>query len=153
MRLAHGSDIQGHNPILASKTLATDGPEEMPAIATAVVPPGQQGRFVGIEEAAAAAMSRLALRECRTLEISLHGAATEPDLVRDRLQRPALSMGGPDLQVTGHPLRPPRRGKGYRSCRWLLRGKRHGGEAGSDGRESGIVQRRGHGDALSLDTR
>jgi hypothetical protein len=66
--LAHASDIQGHNPILAPKALATDHTEEMRAIATPTIPPGQEGHFVGIKEATVAAMSRLALRKRRALE-------------------------------------------------------------------------------------
>ncbi len=148
MGLAHASDIQSHNTILALKTLAADRPEEMPAIATAVVPPGQEGRFVRIEETAAAAMSRLALGECRILEVALHGAATEPDLVRNGIEGPALPMLRPDLLVAGHPLRPPRGGERRRPCGRLLRRERHGGEAGAGGRVGGIMQRRGHGCAL-----
>jgi hypothetical protein len=59
--LAHASDIQGHNPILAPKTMAADRPEEMRAMATAIVPPCQESRFVRIEETAVTAMPRLAL--------------------------------------------------------------------------------------------
>src|SRR5262249_61268662 len=73
LRLAHASDIQRDNPILAPKPLVADRPEEMPAIPTAVVPPGQEGRFVGIEEAAATVMPRLPLRERRALQIPLYG--------------------------------------------------------------------------------
>src|SRR5919109_5294746 len=65
LRLAHASDVQRDNPILALKTLVADRPEEMPTVPTAVVPASQEGRFVRIEQAAAAAMSRLALRKRR----------------------------------------------------------------------------------------
>jgi hypothetical protein len=53
-------------------------------------------------------MARLALRECWTLEIPVYGAPTEAHLLCDGIQRPALPMGGPDLLVGGHPLRPSR---------------------------------------------
>src|SRR5262249_50770883 len=102
--LAHASDIERHNPILTLKALATDGPEEMGAIATPAVPPGEEGGFVGIQNTAVAAMPRLALRKRRALEVPLHGAPTEPDLVRDGVQRPALPMGGPDLVIVGPPV-------------------------------------------------
>jgi hypothetical protein len=67
---------------LAPKALTTNGTEEMRAIPTPEVPPGQEDGFTRIEETAVAAMPRLALGKCRVLEIALHGAPTEPDLVR-----------------------------------------------------------------------
>ena len=76
------------------------------AIPTPAVPPGQEGGFVRIEEAAVAAMPRLALGKRRALEVALHGAPTEPDLLRDGIQRPALLMVGPDLLVVGPPAGP-----------------------------------------------
>lgn len=75
-------------------------------------------------------MSRLALGKRRVLEIALYGAPTEPDLVRDRIQGPALPMVRPDLFVVGHPLRPPNGSKGHRPCGRLRRRKRHGGDIG-----------------------
>ena len=83
----------------------------MPAIPTSAIPPSQEGGFVRIEDAAVAAMPRLALGERRALEVALHGAPTEPDLVRNGVQRPPLPMGGPDLLVGRHPLGPPRGGE------------------------------------------
>jgi hypothetical protein len=107
LRLAHASDIQGHNTVLAPKTLATDGPEEMRAIPTPIVPPGQEGRFVRIEEAAVAAMPRLALGKCRALKIPLDGAPTEPHLLGDGVQSPPLLVISPDLVILGPPLGTP----------------------------------------------
>jgi hypothetical protein len=99
--LAHASDIQGHNAILASKAVAADGPEEMRTIPTPAIPTSQGGGFVRIEEAAVAAMQRLALGKRRVLEIALHGAPTEPDPMRNGIEGPALPMVHPDLLVAG----------------------------------------------------
>jgi hypothetical protein len=151
--LAHASDIKSHNPLLAPKPLAADRPEQTPAIATAVVPPGQEGRFVWVEETAATAMSRLALGERRALEVAPHGAATEPDLVRDRVQRPALPMVAPDLLVGGHPLGPPGGGDGQRPYGGLWGCERYGGEARGIGRVCRIVHGRRHTGVLGMDAR
>ncbi len=86
MGVAHASDIERHNPILALKTLAANRPEEVPAIPTPTIPPSQEGRVVRVEEAAVTTMPRLALGERRALEVPPHGTPTEPDLVRDRVQ-------------------------------------------------------------------
>ncbi len=86
----------------------------MRAIPTPTIPPGQESGFVRIEETAVAAMPRLALGKRRALEVALHGAPTEPDLIGNRIQGPALSMVHPDLLVVGHPLGPPRGGEGRR---------------------------------------
>ena len=79
-------------------------------------------------------MPRLALGERRALEVALHGAPTEPDLVRNRIQSPALPMVRPDLLVVGHPLGPPRGGEGRGPCGRLRGRERHGGEVGAGGR-------------------
>jgi hypothetical protein len=153
LRLAPASDIQGHEAILAPTALAADGPEEGPAVATAVVPPGQEGRFVGLEEAAVAAMPWLALGKCRALKIPLHGAPAEPDLVRNRVQGPALPMLRPALLILGHPRGPPCGGEGRGPCGRLRRGERHGGEVRGRCSVVGIVPgRRGRG-VLGLDQR
>jgi hypothetical protein len=111
-------------------------------MATPTIPPGQEGGLVRIEEAAATAMARLARGEHRALEVPPHGTPAEPDLVRDRVQRPALPMVAPDLLVGGHPLGSPRGGE--RQCPGgRLRGReRHGAEAGPEGRGGGIVHGR-----------
>ena len=101
MGLAHAPDRQSDDALLTPKALAADGPEAMPAMATAVVPPGQEGGFVGIAEAMAAAMPWLAFRKCRALEVALHGAPTEAHLLRDGVQRPPLLMIRPDLGRRG----------------------------------------------------
>ena len=124
MGLAHASDIESHNAILTLKALAADRPEEMRAIPTAAIPSGQEGSFVRIEEAAATAMSWLALGERRALEVALHGAPTEAHLLRDRVQRPPLLMIPPDLVILGPPLGPPLAGQAYRCGGRLRRGRR-----------------------------
>jgi hypothetical protein len=151
--LAHASDIQGHNPILTPKTLAADGSEEMRAIPTPAVPPGQEGGFVRIEQAAVAAIPRLVLGERWALEVALHGAPTEPDLVRNRIQGPALPMGRPDLLVLGHPLGPPRGGEGRDPCGRLRGGERHGGEVRDRCSVFGIVHGRRRTGVLGIDQR
>src|SRR2546426_7700499 len=110
----------------------------MRAVPTPAVPTGQEDGFVRIEDTAVAAMSRLALGKRRALEIPLHGAPTEPDLVRHRIQGPALPMVRPYLRVAGHPLSPPGGGEGHSPCGRLLGRERHGGEAGDGGRVYGI---------------
>ena len=107
MGLAHTSDIERHNPVLAPKPLAANRPEEMRAIATPTLPSSEEGGFIGIEEAAVAAMSRLALRKCGALEVALHGAPTQAHLLRDGVQRPPLLMIRPDLVIMRPPLGPP----------------------------------------------
>jgi hypothetical protein len=140
--LAHASDIQRHNAILALKALAADRPEEVPAVPTAIVPPGQEGGFVRIEEAAAAAIPRWALGERGALEIPLHGAATAPDLLGNGIQRPALPMIAPALLVDGQPLRPPRSGAGHLPA-WRVVGaqaaRRRSGRRGRWGHARGVV--------------
>jgi hypothetical protein len=101
----------------------------VPAIATAIVPPGQEGRFVRLEEAAATTMPRLTLRKRRALEVPPHGTPTEPDLVRDRIQRPLLPMDGPDLLAGRHPLDPTRGGEGHGPGGGLWGREWHGGQA------------------------
>ena len=142
MGLAHASDIESHNPILALKPLVADRPEEMPAIPTPTIPPSQEGGFVRVEEAAVTTMPRWALGERRALEVPPHGTPTAPDLVRDRVQRPALPMVAPDLLVGGHPLGPPGGGEGYCPCGWLRGRERHGGKGGDGGGVCGIVHGR-----------
>jgi hypothetical protein len=128
--LAHAPDLEGDKAILAPQPLATDHTKEMRAIPTPAVPPGQEDGLVRIEATAVAAMPRLALRKRRALEIALHGAPAEPDLVRHRIQGPALPMGAPDLLIAGHPRGPPRRGKGHRPCGRRRGRERHGGNTG-----------------------
>lgn len=153
MGLTHAPHIQGHNPILALKPWATNGPEEMPAVATSTIPPSQEGGFVRVEEAAVTGMPRVALGECRALEVSPHGTPTEPDLMCHRVQRPPLPMVGPDLLVGHHPLRPPRGGEGRRPWGRLRGRERHSGDAEASGSRGGIVQRRGRGGGLGIDPR
>ena len=90
MGLAHASDVQGHNAILASKALTTNCTKEMRAIPTPAVPTGQEDSFIRIEKTAVAAMPRLALGKRRALEIALHGAPTDAHLLRDGIQGPPL---------------------------------------------------------------
>ena len=66
--LAQAPDIQRHNAVLTPKPLVADHVEERPTIATAMVPAGQERRFVRIEEAAVAGMHRLAIGKRRALE-------------------------------------------------------------------------------------
>jgi hypothetical protein len=101
---------------------------------TPVVPAGQEGGFVRVQEAAAAAMARLALGERGALQIPRHGAPTEPHLLGHGLQGPALPMGGPDLLVDRHPLRPPRGTKGCCPGGGLWGREWHGGKARGGGR-------------------
>jgi hypothetical protein len=114
LRLAHASDVQRDNAILALKALAADRPEEMPAIPTPAIPASQEHGFVRIGNAAVAAMPRLALRKRRALEIALHGAPTEAHLLRDGVQRSPLLMIRPDLVIMGPPSGTPLAGQ---SCR------------------------------------
>jgi hypothetical protein len=151
--LTQAPDIQGHHPIVAPKALATDGPEEMRAIPTAAVPPGQEGRLVRVEEAVVAARARWALGERRALEVPPHGTPTEACGLRDGVQRPPLRMIGPDLMIMGPPSGPSLAGQACRRGGRLGRGEWHRGEAGAGGRVGGVVQRRGHGAALGIDPR
>jgi hypothetical protein len=151
--LAHAPDIQGYDAILAPKALAADRPEEMRAIPTPAIPPGQEGRFVRIEETAVAAMPRLALGKRRAPEIPLHGAPTEPDLSGNRIQGPALPMVRPDLLVASDPLYPPRGGAGHCPCGWLLGREQHGGATGGRGWAGGIVHGCWCRDVLGIDAR
>ena len=59
--LGLAADRPRHNPVLASNPLAADRPEAVLAMPTAVVPAGQEGRCVGIQEPEVAAMPRWAL--------------------------------------------------------------------------------------------
>jgi hypothetical protein len=151
--LVHTPDIQGHNAVLALKPLAADRPEEMGAIPTPAVPPGQESRFVRIEEAAVAGMHRLALGTRRALEVPLHRAPTEADLRGDGIEGPSLLMGSPDLLVVRSALGAPLAGQSCRRGGRRWRGERHRGGAGVGGRGGRVVQRRGHGDALGMDPR
>jgi hypothetical protein len=111
---------------VAVKALSADCTEELRTIPTPAVPTGQEDGFVRIEDAPVAVMPRLALEKCRGLEIPLNNAPTEPDLVRHRIQGPALPMIRPNRLVAGHPLVPPKGGKGHRLDRRLLWRERHG---------------------------
>jgi hypothetical protein len=142
LRLAHASDLQGHHTILAPKALATDGPEEMRAITTPAVPPGQEGGFVRIKEAAVAAMPRRALGKRRALEVALHGVPTEANLRRHGVQRPTLRMLRPDLVIMGPPSGAPLAGPSGRCGGRLGRGERDRGGLGSGRRTGRIVHRR-----------
>jgi hypothetical protein len=140
--LAHAPHVQGHDAILATKTLAADRAEEMRPIATPAVPTGQEGGFGGIEEAPVAVMPRLALGKRRALKIPRHGTPTDPDMVRHRVQGPALPMVRPALLVASHPLSPPSEGEIHRSGGRRLGRERHGRDTQGRGRASGIVHRR-----------
>ena len=85
-------------------------------------------------------MPRLALGERRALEIALHGAPTEPDLLRDGVQRPPLPMVRPDLLIVGPPLGPPLAAPGV-PPRWTTAGGASGTveRLGAGGRVGGIV--------------
>jgi hypothetical protein len=67
LRLAHAPDVQSDNAILATKTLITDGAEEVRPIPTAPVPAVQEQRFIGIETAAIA----ISYRGCRSGKVGL----------------------------------------------------------------------------------
>jgi hypothetical protein len=126
LRLAHTPDMEGHHATLAMKALSADRTEEMRPIPTPAVPTGQEDSLLRIEDAPVAVMPRLALGKCRGLEISLDNTQSEPDLVRHRIQGPALPMIRPNLLVAGHPLGPSKGGKGHRPGRRPLWRERHG---------------------------
>lgn len=107
LRLAHVSDIERHNAILAPKALAADHPDAMGTIPTPVIPPGQESGFVRIEKTVVAAMSGLAIGERRALAGPLPSAPTDDDPVGNRLGSPALLMIGPHLLVVRPPPGPP----------------------------------------------
>ena len=152
LRLTHAPDIQRHNAILALKALATDGPEEMGAIPAPAVPPGQEGRFVRIEEAAVAGIHRLALGKRGALQIALHGAPTEADLRRNGVQGPPLLMMRPDLVILGPPSGPPLAGQACCGGGRLRRGEQHRRWLGGCRQTGRIVHRHGRG-ALGIGLR
>ena len=152
MGLAPASAIEGHHPILALKALATDHAEEMRAIATPTIPPGQEGGVVRSEHAVVAAMPRLALRKRRALEVARHGGPTEAHLRCDGVQRLPLPMIRPDLVRVGPPLGTPLTGQPCRRRGRLLRCEPHRGGLRGCRRTGRIVHRHGRG-AVGMDPR
>jgi hypothetical protein len=149
--LAQAPDRPGHDTRLATQTLAADRAEERRPMATPAVPTGQEGGFGRIEEAPVTVMPRLALGKRRALKLPLHGPPTAPDMVRHRVQGPALLMVRPDLRVVSHPLRPPSGGEAQRSGGRRLGRERHGRD--TQGRASGIVHRRRRTGGPGIDQR
>jgi hypothetical protein len=91
-------------------------------MATPTIPAGQEGGLIRVQEAAVTALPRWARGKRRALEVARHGAPTEPDLIGNSIEGPALLMRRPPLVIEGPPSRPP---LARQSC---CRGGRLGGE-------------------------
>jgi hypothetical protein len=88
---------------LTPKPLAADRAEQVRPVPTLVVPAGQENGFIGIKETPITIMPGLPFGKRRALEIALHGAPTDANLLRDGIQGPALLMRRPDLVIMGPP--------------------------------------------------
>ena len=69
------------------------------------IPALEERGFVGIQQAAAAVSPPLAPHKGGGLELPLHGARTDPDVLGNRADGPSLAVQGPDLLIHTLPAR------------------------------------------------
>jgi hypothetical protein len=86
------------------------------------IPALEERSFVGLQQAAAAVTPPVATHKGGGLEISLHGARTDPHLLGDGGDRPALAVQGPDLLIHTLPARLALGGALLGRCGRLCRG-------------------------------